>query len=122
MNGFLKPLPGWQIHFEGSKTVGEIKRVHHRATLVRIGARLADVHSASRKSARHGGEQKRAVQCNQRQFVPVTAALERQLNLVMPEAVGHLEVPQDLVHRVCTEISPRETFQKGLKLLPGGGS
>jgi hypothetical protein len=122
MDGFLKPLPGRQIHLEGSKTVGEVKRVHHRATLVRIGARFSDVHSASGQSARHRSEQKRAVQGDQRQFVPMTAAFERQLNPVMPQAVGHLEVPQDLVHRMRAEIAPRKTFQKGLELLPGGGS
>ena len=101
----LEALPFLHVQFQRAEAVGEVKRVHHDAGLVREGVGLHDVHAPRRQDAGNPRKQERAIIRDQRQFKPVPAALQLQLHRVLAQPARHLHMGEYIGSGVGGQVS-----------------
>src|SRR5208337_1197058 len=102
----------WGIQLERSKTVPEVEAVDNHSSAVRKSAGFGDVHAPSIQDSRQRREQARPVASHNGKLMLVADAAETKLHRFAAHTHSHVEVGNDLLWRMRSQITPRQAVEE----------
>ncbi len=100
------------VELEGAEDVGELEAVDDDAGIVGESAGLHDVHAPGGQGAGHVGEQAAAVARDDGEVEELAGGAQIELNGVLVEVGGQLEVVADLLGQAGLQIALRQAFEE----------
>src|SRR5450631_238982 len=100
------------VEFDGAEHIGEMEAIDDDTGLVRKCARSDNIHAPRRKSAGHIGEKAGAIARDDCEIEELAVGAKVELDLVLFEAEGHVEMVADLFGETGLQIALRQAFKK----------